>query len=297
MPRILAAESDDVLDLDGCLAELPRGGFDPADEASLQGAALALRRLGNNRSFLAEIALADLKAQARKDAPANPYSSQVIMLARPEGDYFLRANIWPAASDPMVRASAFSPFFYGLAHDHNFDFLTLGYHGPGYWSDYYEYDYGAVAGVVGEPVDLRLTGRRRLEPGAIMHYRAHFDVHRQLPPDALSVSINIMRMTPAQDWMDQYLFDADAGRVAGVIGGGANAALLRLAVHLDPGNGRDLAEEFARRHPSDRLRWTAVEALAALDGPAAYERAAASDSALLRGEARSMLERLSANTL
>jgi hypothetical protein len=35
-----------------------------------------------------------------------------------------------------MRASGAAAFVYGLPHDHNFDFLTLGYFGPGYWSDY-----------------------------------------------------------------------------------------------------------------------------------------------------------------
>ena len=41
----------------------------------------------------------------------------------------------------MFKASGISPFFYHVPHDHNFSFLTVGYLGPGYWSEYYEYDY------------------------------------------------------------------------------------------------------------------------------------------------------------
>lgn len=101
----------------------------------------------------------------------------------------------------------------GLPHDHNFDFLTLGYFGPGYWSDYYEYDYGEVTGWRGEAVpSLRRIERSRLEQGKLMLYRAHIDVHAQYAADALSVSLNIMHTTGAQGWLDQYRFDLERRR-------------------------------------------------------------------------------------
>ena len=56
----------------------------------------------------------------------------------------------------MFKASGTSPFFYHVPHDHNFSFLTVGYLGPGYWSEYYEYDYGEVVGMPGEKVDLQV---------------------------------------------------------------------------------------------------------------------------------------------
>jgi hypothetical protein len=41
--------------------------------------------------------------------------------------------------------------------------------------------------------------------------------------------------------------------------------LLRLSAHLGGGNGRDLVEHFAARHPSDRIRFAALQAKAALE--------------------------------
>src|SRR3546814_8782480 len=93
----------------------------------------------------------------------------------------------------MVRDSGTDPFFYGKAHDHNFSFLTVGYMGPGYWSEYYEYDYANVAGYVGEKVNLRYIEKSKLDEGKVMLYRIHRDVHLQLPADEMSVSLNIMR--------------------------------------------------------------------------------------------------------
>ena len=130
--------------------------FDPADEDSFAAAGPLLKRLANNRGFLAEIALAELKDRCHRQSASNRYSSQVIMLHRASEKYFIRANFWPSPKDSVFRTSGTSPFFYHVPHDHNFSFLTVGYLGPGYWSDYYEYDYGQVVGVPGEAVDLQL---------------------------------------------------------------------------------------------------------------------------------------------
>ena len=212
------------------------------------------------------------------------------MLSELGGEFFLRANIWPSADEASYRASGGSSFVYGLPHDHDFDFLTVGYFGPGYWSDYYEYDYGAVAGAVGEPAGLRFVERSRLYEGKLMHYRAHRDVHAQLPPDSLSVSINVMHAGGAQGWLDQYSFDTDANRVAGVLGRSAAEAFMRIAVGLSGEEALDLAEHFARSHPSDRMRLTALEAQAGMLDLAArdelWRRAERSGSRLVSLEAR-----------
>ena len=167
-----------------------------------------LRRLGRNRDFLAERLLAALAARHRQEDPGNAYGPQVVMLSQLGSEFFLRANAWPSRDEHVVRASGSGPFVYGLAHDHNFDFLTFGYFGPGYVSDYWEYDHEAVAGAIGETAGLRYIGRQRLKPGKLMHYRAHRDVHSQLPPPALSVSLNVMHAGGAQA-------DSDLSRLSG----------------------------------------------------------------------------------
>ena len=178
----------------------------------------------------------------------------------------MRANIWPSADEHMVRASGDAAFAIGLPHDHNFSFLTLGYFGPGYWSDYYEYDYAAVTGYRGEPVpSLRFVERSRLEPGKLMLYRAHRDVHAQLPADALSVSLNVMHTQGAQGWLDQYKFDLDRREIAAQLSPAPSAAFLKVAVALGGDEALDLAHRFALHHPSDAMRLAAWDALAARD--------------------------------
>jgi hypothetical protein len=290
MPRVIDLQDSTACSPVECVAALAAAGFEPRDEPSLLHAAGWLRRLGNNRDFLAEIMLAELANRHREDDGAGTYGPQVIMLSRLGGEFFLRANIWPSADEHMFRASGSGAFVYELPHDHNFDFLTVGYFGPGYWSDYYEYDYAAVAGAVGEPAGLRFVERSRLEPGKLMHYRAHRDVHSQLPPDALSVSLNVMHAGGAQGWLDQYKFDLGRGEIAGVLGTGASEVFMRIAVGLGGEEAMDLAETFARKHPSDRMRLTALEARAGVLDPEArdelWRRAESAGSRLVALEAK-----------
>lgn len=161
MPRILTVEDSASAALDECALAITDFGFDPREEGSLANAALWLRRLGNNRTFLGDLLVAELAGRHREDVLDSAYGPQVVMLAPPNGQFFIRANLWPSLDEHMVRASGGASFVYGLPHDHNFDFLTLGYFGPGYWSDYYEVDYEAITGWRGEPVpSLRFTDRK-----------------------------------------------------------------------------------------------------------------------------------------
>lgn len=263
MPRVIDLADDRTAALDECVDALSAAGFDPEDEESLLHAAGWLRRLGNDRQFLGDLLIDQLAQRHRQDVLESSYGPQVIMLAPPNGQFFIRANIWPALDDHMVRASGGAAFVLGLPHDHNFNFLTLGYFGPGYWSDYYEYDYGEVIGYRGEPVpSLRFIERSRLEPGKLMLYRAHLDVHAQLPADSLSVSLNILQTTGAQGWLDQYRFDLERREIGAIVSPGSTEALLKVAVGLGSAEALDLADRFARTHPSDRLRLAAWDALA-----------------------------------
>ena len=222
------------------------------------------------------------------------YGAQVIMLHPPGiDDFFIRAALWPSRAENAMRASGGASFVYGLPHDHNFDFLTLGYFGPGYWSEYYEYEYEDVVGWQGEPVALRFVEKSALEPGKIMHYRAHLDVHAQLPADALSVSINIMHSGGSLGWMDQYNFDVENSRVGRIVSPGSSEAFLRVAVGLGAPEALDLAETFGARHPSERMRLASWRALAArAEGEAGrdlvWRRAEVSGSRLVAAEARNL---------
>jgi hypothetical protein len=295
MPPVIETPADAApCSLAECSAALDSLGLDADDPASVAVAAHWLARLANNREFLGELLVERLTGRG-DDPLTSGYGPQAIMLSRPTsaraGAAFLRAAIWPAPCDHVFQTSGAASFVYGAAHDHNFDFLTVGYCGPGYASDYYEYDYEAVAGYPGEDAGLRYTGRATLSPGKLMLYRRHVDVHSQLPPESLSVSLNVMRVDPAQGWFDQYGFDLARGTVARWLNANATEAFLRVAVASGAGAALDYAEWVGAHHPSDRLRLASFAARASqcADAGAAdalWRTAERSGSRMLAGAAR-----------
>lgn len=297
MPRVVPVEELDPIELGELIEIIETGHFDPRDEENFVSFAPALKKLANNRRFLSDIVIEELKARCRNQVEANQYTPQVIMLHYRASDYLIRANIWPAAGDSVVRHSGTDPFFYGKAHDHNFSFLTVGYLGPGYWSEYYEYDYGKVAGHPGEKVELRYIEKSKLDPGRVMLYRIHRDVHLQLPADELSVSLNILESAAANHFLDQYQFDVERSEIVGSLTRTSLEPLLSLSAHFGGEEGTELVDHFAARHPSDSIRFQAIKAQAAAAGGldariAVYERAARSDSRLISALAAGAADKL-----
>ena len=121
-----------------------------------------------------------------------------------------------------------------------------------------------MVGYPGEEARLRFIERSALHEGKLMLYRAHVDVHAQLPPEALSVSLNVMHVDPAQGWFDQYGFDLEREEITRVLSPNATEAFLRVAVASGTDEALDYAEWAGKRHPSERLRLASYEARAAL---------------------------------
>lgn len=229
---------------------------------SYEEAAPALKRLSNNKGFLVELILRDVKEGLLKTDRLNLYSPQVVMVVPSNGEYYVRAVYWPSGADPITGASAATNLAYGYPHDHNFSFLTSGYLGPGYVSDYYEYDYSSVAGNIGERVSLRSTGRERLEPDMVVAYRAHVDVHNQYPPEELSVTLNLIGAHLLHEFRHQYRFDLSDGAVlAGAVNRIPSANLVHLACALGDEEVTGVVREIAASHPSDLVRVAAFDGL------------------------------------
>lgn len=281
MPRLIDPGAGEAIGVEELVAALDdafaRGHVDVRDEDAFASLAPLLARLGRHRTFLADLAIAELKERCARQAATSSYGAQVFLIRPPNGRYVLRANFWPAREDAVVRASGTAPFFYDHAHDHNFPFLTVGYLGPGYWSDYYLF-YGAEDALPGDPARLEFVERSRLEEGKLMLYRAHRDVHVQLPPDAFSVSLNILGYDAGQPWRSQYRFDIARDTIAEALTTTPSEALATLAVQFGGGDGIDLAHHLLRRHPSARMRRTAMDALAGAGDRAAIWEAAADDA-------------------
>ncbi len=252
--------SQSPIELPDFLSAMEMRGFDPDEDAAYIDAAPFLGGLSANRAFLGNLLIAALKDRAAAQERDNGYGPQVIMLHRGPG-WFLRANLWPAADDALVRASGAERFFYGVPHDHNFSFLTVGHFGPGYWSDYYEHD-GDFIGVPAEPVRLRFVERSQLSEGRMALYRAHRDIHSQHPPGSLSVSLNIVQGTAGRALLDQYRFDVDRGLILEQLARSPIEPLLGFLTPLGGAEGHELLEHFATRHPCQRIQFGAIRALA-----------------------------------
>jgi hypothetical protein len=281
MPRVIPTDVTEAIELGDLVERLETEPFDPRDEDNFASWGPALKKLANNRTFLGDIIVEELKSRCENQLETNRYTPQVILLHSRSKHFIIRANIWPALDDSMVKESGTDPFFYGKAHDHNFSFLTVGYMGPGYWSEYYEYDYAEVAGYPGEKVGLRYVERSRLEEGKVMLYRIHRDVHLQLPADEMSVSINILESGPTNHFLDQYQFDVQKSEVVSILTHTSIEPLLSLSAQMGGEEGMALVEDFAAAHPSDQIRFHALKARAAAAGGlderiALFERAARS---------------------
>jgi hypothetical protein len=247
--------------------------LDVTDGDSLRSAAPRLLALSNNRSLVVDRLNEQLRGWQDDFQSSNTYSSQTLMLYE-SAPFIVRANIWtPLDASPARREQQERLFLYSVAHDHNFDLLTVGHHGPGYETDLYEYDRASVVGLPGESVDLVSHGRERLGLGSVMFYRAMRDVHAQLPPEAFSISINLMGGSRALSLEEQYFFDVEKRAIQRPVEMGvANRVFLCEAARYF-GDSRTMAllEHIAERHPSGRTRSMAIESLASLD-PTAQER-------------------------
>lgn len=266
MPRLIDSGIGDAITLDALVDALDAAAIDPREEDGLASLGPLLAQLGRNPTFLADLAIAELEQRFAGQAHST-YGAQVFLLRPPTGRYVLRANFWPAAADAAFRASGPGAFFYDMPHDHNFSFLTVGYLGPGYWSDYYTFD-GAALPLPGEIANLRFVERSRLEEGRVLLYRAHHDVHVQRPPDAFSVSLNILAYDLAQPWRDQLQFDIAGDRIARPLTAAPAEILVTLAAQFGGEDGLGLAAEMLARHPHPRMRATALSALAGAAGEA-----------------------------
>jgi hypothetical protein len=282
----LPVQTSEVIGLDDYLEHV-RATVDVRDLDSAIASAPQLAALANHRSFLAEHLCAGL-AQWESFQAGNEYISQSFILGRGPG-WFVRANVWtPRAESDEVRSTQDRVSFYGVAHDHNFSFLTVGYWGSGYETQIYEVEPGSFEPVEGARAELAFLERTRLTTGKVMLYRAHRDVHEQAPPDDMSISLNLMLVPPEIDVRDQYYFDLRTQRVASVLGIYNDRVILlcKLAGALGGAVSPDLLIGLAERHPAARVRAAALAALADLGDPDAARKLADTSASAAVGRSR-----------
>jgi hypothetical protein len=254
--------------------------LDVNDEDSILATAPLLAALANNRDFLVDRFNKELLGW-QNFQPANGYSSQTLMLgAGPR--FAVRANMWvPIDVDRTMWDWESKLYAYSRPHDHNFSFLTVGYLGPGYRTQIFEYEPTSIAGVAGEDVDLQFLEDTELPEGKIMFYRASRDIHSQEPPPAFSMSLNLMVVSAGLGARDQYWFDLDKGKVTGYVQTPATSQLMmcQLAQWFPDDSTADALDQVAASAPSARVRAAAYGSLAVLrpDSAESLSKRAAAD--------------------
>ncbi|HEY2516261.1 MAG TPA: HEAT repeat domain-containing protein [Polyangiaceae bacterium] len=270
---------------------------DPDDDPSVCAAAEMLRALANNRTFMAEKLTAELLAW-RKPQVALSYTSQAFTLEY-FGRFMVRANIWePAVKGASADLKAWhdSLYLYDLAHDHNFKFMTVGYHGSGYATKIYRVDPEAVSGKVGDYVPLEHDETTTLPVGKVMFYEEYRDVHVQAQPATLSVSLNLLVSNHVNDFVDQHFFDLRTSTISACPATNSNGVrnlLCRLAQHVGDERTVDALEEVSAAHPAHRVRVAALEALAGRSPSSrelVWRRGLADRHVYVRDRARDALE-------
>ncbi|MEU4674534.1 hypothetical protein AB0F91_42905 [Amycolatopsis sp. NPDC023774] len=251
---IETSAGEDSLSLEEYVRAIDDGGFDLTRHEDLIASAPLLQKLANNKTFLIERLFYELRNQLRFQA-GNLYAPEVL-LVHSTRDYFIRANIWKPIS---AAEEAIPGYQYDVCHDHNFDILTVGYLGLGYSCRSYRYERTAYEGRLGEVVELADEGVFSLTKGRVALYRAKEDVHIQLPPGQISVSLNLIPRGPVQNEM-QFQFDEGSGMICRYLNFSGLEAAVRIA---DVIRSRECADALARignGHPSARVRALALAA-------------------------------------
>lgn len=241
--------------------------MNPQDEDSVIAMAPWLRKLGNNKAVVIDH-VNDYLREAATTEMSGGYSSQSLVLKNIKGGY-VRANLWERSRSYAGDTSWEDALYtYNFPHNHNFQLLTVGMWGPGYGTEIYELDVDRVIGYPGEEVGLQFLERTTLPEGKVMYYRRSVDVHTQLPPEAFSISLNLMPADSKIAVTEQYDFDIRARKIRDIVGGQVEAqvSLLTIAQHMGDDQTLELSARIATSNPNHRTRLAAYRCATALSG-------------------------------
>lgn len=216
--------------------------------------AWVLKAFANNKEALANFLLAELKKPINEFQKNNYYTPPSLILGF-GNNFYIRANLWQP--NPVKKGNKSN--IYGLCHDHNFDFLTVGYYGPGYKTRIYNYDYNEVKGEIGEKVSLQFVDEYQLNEGDVFFYRKGQHVHSQIEPDSLSISVNLIVSTKDQNLMDQYIFDEATKKISSYSSCAVTSRdfLFKIGQMLGDNKTKELLREVAQSFPCKRTRKSA----------------------------------------
>lgn len=207
-----------------------------------------LKQLSNNKTFLINYLCEELKDIASFQK-SNYYGPQVFIIHTAE-KYFIRAVVWNTVSRAEL---AIKEYKYDVCHDHNFDILTIGHFGPGYESRCYTYDHSKVTGLLGEKVEMIKEDTLTLSEGKIVLFRAKKDIHIQLPPTGLSVSLNLMPRSPLRN-QPQFQFDEEKHQLCKYLQLSGSELLVRLAGVLGNENFAGMLDSIFENTPNPHIK-------------------------------------------
>ena len=236
--------------------------IDPRDINTLIDCVEPIQRLSNNPDFLIDKVNGELN-DFLEFQKHNVHSAQTIALH--QGDnFYVRVNAWPKS---IVENEWQDKLYANLeAHDHNFDFLTVGYFGNGYTTDIWEYDNEAIIGYQGEKVEMTFLEETSLPKGKAMIYRKSKDIHTQFPAKDYSLSINIMPFTNEVFRKEQLWFDMNQKTIRSIAAssGTGRYFILELAKYYGNNKTLNIVEEISQKHEVPYVKVRALDTLAYL---------------------------------
>jgi hypothetical protein len=180
------------------------------DVASIKEAFPMLQKLAQDPDWYIEFLNKDLMQNMSSDEVfSNRYTSNSIILAESsvKNQYAIRANTWLPAGDSLRQGTNKRFFAEDLLHDHTFDLMTVGLLGPGYKTEIFHYEYEDCVGYCGEAVEAFDRRSYQLERTSVLFMEKNSTIHRQLPPDEMSVSLNLMCQNLCDPMRRQYEFE------------------------------------------------------------------------------------------
>ena len=252
--------------------------YDFSNQDDIINSAPYLQQLNNNKKLLVKRIAFELK-DAQTFQRSNLYGPRVfILLSHPK--YYLRAVVWEPISNLERSIKGFN---YDIYHDHNFDILTAGYFGPGYETLTYTYDYQNITGFLGEKIELKELKNYTLSEGKLLLYRAKKDIHIQLPPESLSISLNLIPKTDSVK-LPQYQFNESTHTICRYLQNSGNELIVRMAGALGDSNMIASLDDLFEKTTSVHIRALTASSLIQLSPERRdeiYERVFAKNDLLL----------------
>jgi hypothetical protein len=233
---------------------------DIENDESIISASDMLQSLANNKEALIEIFNNNL-LKFDCERSRSYYQSSTILGAGRKKPFIVRANLWPPIVSATIRTVEESLFSYELAHDHNFNFLTANYFGPGYETDIWENLNPDMQPEVGKLVAMKFLERTTLHPNKLIYFRRKKDIHIQHPPKDFSASLNLLVTTKNDSSIEQLIFNMKNSKIDSFPVGSISSKrifVIQAAGQLGNENTADILFRIAKRHPCLRTRSAAL---------------------------------------